>query len=110
MPIFSFTVTQAVYDFTATISTPVTLSLINTQTQVSVTATTATIQVINQIQPVTVSGAQQFNQDLNTYNNVSFATVTVPTIFGFAQQPVYFPTGISSGYFNSLDFQNPNDP
>lgn len=110
MAFSTFTITQVVYDFTATVTTPLTLTLENTQTQVLITATTATIQVINQIQPVTVSGAEQFNQSLNTFDNVSFASLTTPYIYGFAQQPVYFPTGIVSGYFNSMDFQAPGDP
>ena len=110
MSFFSFTVTQVTYDFTATVSTPLTLTLGTTGTNVVVTATTATVQVINQIQPVTVSGAEQYNQSLNTFDNVSFASLTTPYIYGFAQQPVYFPTGIVSGYFNSLDFQVPGEP
>lgn len=111
MPNYSFTITQVVYDFTATVTTPLNLVLNNTETQVLVTATTASIQIINNIQPVTVSsGATTYNQSLNTFDNVSFATLTVPYIYGFAGQPVYFPTGIVSGGFSSADYQNPGDP
>lgn len=111
MPFFSFTITQVTYDFTATVSTPLALTLSNTGTNVIVTATTASIQVINQIQPVSITyGANAFNQSLNTFDNVSFASITTPVIYGLAQQPVNFPSGITAQLFNSLDFQNPNDP
>lgn len=110
MPIFSFTVTQVTYDFTATVTTPLALSLINTQTQVIITATTATVQVTNQIQPITVGGGQTYNQSLNTFDNVSFASVTAGYFYGPAGSPVYFPTGIISGGFSSADFQEPTDP
>jgi hypothetical protein len=112
VPNYSFTITQVVYDFTATVTTPVNLVLNNTETQVLITGTTATIQVINNIQPVSVGAGsgQIFNQNLNTTDNVSFASLTTPYIYGFAQQPVVFPTGIIAGNFSSLDFQNPGDP
>jgi len=110
VPLFSFTVTQVTYDFTATLSIPLALALETTATTVDITQTTSSVQVINQIQPVTVSGTQQFNQSLNTFDNVSFATVTAGYFYGTAGQPVYFPSGIISGQFNSLDFQAPNDP
>jgi hypothetical protein len=111
VPNYSFTITQVVYDFTATVSTPLNLVLNNTETQVLVTATTATIQVVNNIQPVTVAtGATVYNQSLNTFDNVSFASVTTPYVYGFAGQPVNFPTGIVSGGFSSADYQNPGDP
>lgn len=110
MSYYGFTVTQVVYDFTATVTTPLTLALQTTQTSVTITDNTTTVTVINQVQPVTVSGAQQFNQDLNTFDNVSFASVTTPYVYGFAQQPVYFPTGIAAGFYNSIDFGIPGEP
>lgn len=110
MAFVSFTVTQITYNFTATVTTPVQLNLGTTGTNLLVTATTATILVNNTIQPVTVSGVQQFNQELNTFDNVSFASVTTPVIYGFAGAPVNFPTGITAGYFNSIDFVAPGDP
>ena len=111
MPNYSFTITQVVYDFTATVTTPLNLVLNNTETSVVISPNTSTITVINQPQPVTVqTGFQQFNQSLNTFDNVSFATVTAGYFYGTAGQPVYFPSGIISGQFNSLDFQAPNDP
>lgn len=110
MSYYGFTVTQVVYDFTATVTTPLSLALQTTQTSVLITETTTTVSVINQVQPVTVSGAQQFNQSLNTFDNVSFASLTTPIIYGFAQQPVNFPTGIVAGLFNSIDFGLPGDP
>lgn len=111
MAYFNFTITQVTYDFTATVSTPLALTLQASGTNVLVTATTASIQVISQIQPVTVAiGAQTFNQSLNTFDNVSFASITAPVIYGFAQTPVLFPSGIIANAFNSLDFVDPNDP
>ena len=111
MPNYSFTITQVVYDFTATVTTPVNLVLNNTETSVVISPNTSTIQVINTPQPVTVAtGATSYNQSLNTFDNVSFASVTTPYIYGFAGQPVNFPTGIVSGGFSSADFQNPGDP
>lgn len=111
MPNYSFTITQVVYDFTATVTTPLNLVLNNTETSVVISPNTSTITVINQPQPVTVqTGFVQFNQSLNTFDNVSFATLTTPYIYGVAGSAVYFPTGIVSGGFSSADFQNPGDP
>lgn len=111
MPVlFGFTVTQVTYAFTATISTPVSLALFNTNTNVLISENTNTITVSNVIQPVTIAGMANYNQSLNTFDNVSFASVTTPYIYGFAGQPVNFPTGIVSGGFSSADFQNPGDP
>lgn len=94
-----FTVTQVTYNFTATISEPVALTLAETPDTVTVVNQISTITVINTVQPVTISGlgggGAQYNQSLNTTDNVSFASVTTPQIYGSAQQPVYFPTGIS---------------
>jgi hypothetical protein len=107
---FNFTVTQVVNSFTATVSTPLALALTNVPNSVAVTATSATVRVSNAIQPVTVSGATQtFNQSLNTGDNVSFASVTTPEIYGAAGQPVSFPTGINAVnvgtvFTGSLDF------
>jgi hypothetical protein len=94
----SFTVTQITYNFTATVTAPFTVALDTTTTNVLVNQTTATISVINNIQPVTITtggaGSSSFNQNLNTVDNVSFASVTTPAIYGYAGQPVSFPTGI----------------
>lgn len=108
--LYGFTVTQVTYDFTATVTTPLSLALFNTQTSVLITATTATVQVTNQIQPVTIGGYATYNQSLNTFDNVSFASVTAGYFYGPAGSPVYFPTGIISGGFSSADFQEPTDP
>lgn len=97
----TFTVTQVTYNFTATVGTPIALRLAETPDTVNVTNQISTITVINTVQPVTISGiggsggGAPYNQSLNTTDNVSFASVTTPTIYGQAQQPVFFPTGIS---------------
>jgi hypothetical protein len=110
----SFEVTEITYNFTATVSTPLELTLTGTDTHLTVVSpTTATISVINTRQPVTISGigggGGSYNQELNTTDNVSFASVTTPAIYGFAGGPVSFPTGISAANFGtvfsgSLDF------
>jgi hypothetical protein len=98
MSSFSFTVTQVTYNFTATVSNPATLTLADYPENVSVVNNVSTITVINNIQPVTISGiggeGGNFNQSLNTTDNVAFASVTTPNIYGVAQTPVFFPTGI----------------
>jgi hypothetical protein len=109
---FSFTVTQVVNNFTATVSTPLALALTNVPNSVAVTSTSATVFVNNAIQPVTISGggaSQTFNQSLNTTDSVSFANVTTPSIYGTGGAPVSFPTGINAANFGtvfsgSLDF------
>lgn len=112
----SFEVTEVVYNFTATLTTPLELTLTGTDTHLTVVSpTTATISVINTRQPVTINvaggggGGSAYNQSLNTIDNVSFNSVTVPTIYGFAGGPVSFPTGIQAANFGtvfsgSLDF------
>lgn len=97
MPNYVFTVTQDISNFTATIAYPVNLTFNETPDQVQVANVVSTVTVINSVQPITISGAggQTFNQSLNTTNHVAFASVTTPTIYGPAQQPVFFPTGIS---------------
>ena len=100
MSSFTFTVTQVTQNFTATIRYPVNLTLIENPDTVNVANFVSTLTVINTIQPVTISGVgggslNPFNQSLNTGDNVSFASVTTPEIYGYAQQPVQFPTGIS---------------
>ena len=111
MAFSTFTVTEVTYNFTATVTTPLELALVGTATTLVVTNSTATISVINNRQPVTISGSggDSFDQSLNTGDNVSFNSVTTPAIFGFAGQPVSFPTGISAANFGtvfsgSLDF------
>ena len=107
---FSFTVTQVVNNFTATISIPLALALTNVPNSMAVTNTTATVTVNNTIQPVTVSGGSATaNQTVNTFDNVTFASVTTPLIYGPAGQPVEFPTGINATnvgtvFSGSLDF------
>jgi hypothetical protein len=107
---FSFTVTQVVNSFTATVSTPLALALTNVPNSVAVIANSATVSVSNAIQPVTVSGGTpSSNQTTNTFDNVSFASVTTPEIYGLAGQPVSFPTGINAVnvgtvFSGSLDF------
>ena len=98
-----FTVTQVVYNFTATVNTTTNLTLVDTPYTVNVVNSATSISVINNVQPVTISlgggsggGGSSYNQSLNTTDNVAFATLTVPTIYGSAQEPVYFPNGIST--------------
>jgi hypothetical protein len=108
----SFTVTQVTYNFTATVTTPFTVALESTSTRVLVNQSTATNSVINNNQPVTIAtvgSGNSFNQNLNTTDNVSFASVTTPAIYGLAGQPVSFPTGINAAnvgtvFSGSLDF------
>lgn len=112
----SFEVTEVTYNFTATVSTPLELTLTGTDTHLTVVSpNTATISVINTRQPVTITGSggsgggSSYNQELNTTDNVSFNSVTTPAIYGFAGQPVSFPTGIiaaNSGvvFSGGLDF------
>jgi hypothetical protein len=97
MSSFTFEVTQVVYNFTATVANPATVTLAEYPDNVNVVNNVNTITVVNTIQPVTISGFDNgagYNQSLNTTDNVAFATVTTPTIYGAAQLPVYFPTGV----------------
>jgi hypothetical protein len=60
-------------------------------------------------------GGGTYDQSLNRGDNVQFASVTTPQIFGAAQQPVYFPTGISldnlgSNFVGSIDLGAVNIP
>lgn len=100
MPVYNFTATQIVYNFTATIDNPAELVLTDDPTSVNVTNVITTVTVINTVQPITVDSGggagQDYNQSLNTTDNVAFATVTTPVIYGAASQPVSFPTGISA--------------
>jgi len=106
---FAFTVTQVVNSFTATITTPLSLALTNTPDSVAITNNTATVVINNNIQPVTVSGGQtQFNQSLNTTDNVSFASVSTPRVYGYAGGPVAFPNGISVASYG-VEFAGPLD-
>jgi hypothetical protein len=101
----NFTITEVTYNFTATVSKPLELALVGTDTKVIVTNSTATISVINNRQPVTISGiggATSFDQSLNTSDNVSFASVTTPLIYGPAGGPVSFPNGISAANFGTV--------
>lgn len=105
----SFEVTEITYNFTATVTTPLELTLTSTDTHLTVISpSTSTITVINTRQPVTIagtggsSGGSSYNQELNTTDNVSFASVTTPSIYGFAGQPVTFPTGIIAANFGTV--------
>jgi len=103
MSVYNFTATQQTYNFTATVTNPANLTLAMTPDQVTITDVVTTITVINNVSPVSVSSGigQFFNQNLNTTDNVQFATLTVPTIYGVAQQPVLFPTGLSAANFGT---------
>lgn len=105
MAVYNFTATQIVYNFTATVDNPAQLTLTDDPTTVNVTNVVSTVTVINSIQPVTVSdgsGGASFNQSLNTTDNVAFASVTTPVIYGLAQQPVSFPTGIDAANYGTV--------
>jgi len=105
MAVYNFTATQVVYNFTATIDNPAQLTLTDDPTTVNVTNYVSTITVVNNIQPVTISsggGGEGYNQSLNTTDNVAFASVTTPLIYGPAQQPVFFPNGISAANFGTV--------
>ena len=108
---FAFTVTQVTYNFTATITSPLSLALTNTPDSVLIANTTATVSVVNNTQPVTVSGfgTSNYNQSLNTSDNVSFNSIATANIYGAGSQPVTFPNGISvpnagTVFINSIDF------
>jgi hypothetical protein len=94
MSSYSFTVTEVVYNFTATVANPAEVVLAEYPDDVKITTQLTTITVVNSVQPITITGLGGYNQDLNTFNNVAFATVTTPEIYGSAQNPVYFPTGL----------------
>lgn len=104
MSTYNFTATQIVYNFTATVNNPAELTLTDNPEQVNIVNVVNTLTVINTVQPVTVTGSagQSYNQSLNTTDNVAFNTLTVPTIYGVAQQPVSFPTGISTINYGSI--------
>ena len=102
MSLNNFTVTQVIYNFTATQNFPVTLTLNETPSAIRVYNTTTAVAVNNTIQPVTViagggGGGATYNQSLNTTDNVSFASVTTPSIYGVGQTPVNFPSGVNLG-------------
>jgi hypothetical protein len=108
---FAFTVTQVTYNFTATITTPLSLALTNTPDSVLIYQTTASVRVVNSIQPITVSGfgTSNYNQSLNTFDNVSFNSIGTGNIFGAGGQPVTFPNGINvpnagTVFINTIDF------
>ena len=108
---FAFTVTQVTYNFTATITTPLSLALTNTPDSIAISNTTATVSVVNSIQPITVSGfgTSNYNQSLNTFDNVSFSSVATSNLYGVGGQPVIFPNGINvpnagTVFINTIDF------
>jgi len=97
----TFTITQVTYNFTATISNIANVTLNDTTNVVNVTNHSTSINLNNSMPTVTVStqgiGAGSFyNQSLNTTDNVTFNTVTTPTIFGLGGLPVSFPNGLST--------------
>jgi hypothetical protein len=101
---YSFTVTQAVSNFTATLTIPLNLALTNVPNTVRVTETSNQITVNNVIQPVTIlgGGAANYNQSLNSGDNVSFASVRTTAIYGTGNQPVAFPNGVDIANFGLL--------
>lgn len=101
---FSFTVTQTVSNFTATLTTPLNLALTNVPNTVRVSGLSNQVTVNNVIQPVTIQGSfgAVYNQSLNTGDNVSFATMRTTAIFGTGNQPVEFPNGIDVANFGLL--------
>jgi hypothetical protein len=106
MSSYTFTVTQVTQNFTATVRYPVNLTLSENPDTVNVANFVNTLTVVNNVQPVTISGAggtigNPFNQSLNTGDNVTFDTLTVSEIYGPAQTPVYFPNGISVQNFGT---------
>lgn len=107
--LYSFTVTEVTYNFTATMTIPLELALDTTSNTINVSDTTAQVNVVNTRPAVTVSGGSSFNQSLNSGDNVSFASVTTPTIYGTGGAPVVFPNGFSAPnlgtvFINSIDF------
>jgi len=99
---FNFTVTQVTQNFTATLTNPINLTFTEDPDTVNIVNQITTVTVVNNIQPVTISGVGGgsgggvgYNQSLNTTDNVAFASVTTPAIYGPAQNPVLFPNGIS---------------
>lgn len=95
MSTYNFTVTEIVYGFTATIATPVELTLTETPDQISVINALTTVTTTSTVQQIIVTGAgsgQSFNQSLNTTDDVTFASVTTHAVYGMS--PVTFPTGI----------------
>ena len=94
MSSYTFTVTEVVYNFTATVANPAEVVLADYPDDVTITTQLTTITVVNSVQPITITGFGSYNQSLNTTDNVAFASVTTPEIYGVAQTPVYFPTGI----------------
>lgn len=107
---YNFTVTQYVSNFTATVTTPLSLALTNTPDSVAIYKTTATVSVVNNIRPVTINGgATNYNQSLNTTDNVSFNSLATANIYGAGGQPVTFPNGINvpnvgTVFINTIDF------
>ena len=96
MASYTFTVTEIVYGFTATVATAVDLTLTETPDEVLVTQNISTITQTSTVQTVIVTGAgsgQSFNQSLNTTDDVTFNSVTTNNIFGTT--PITFSAGIS---------------
>jgi len=100
---YSFTATQEVYNFTATVSNPATLTLAEYPENVDVVNVVNTVTVTNVYQPVIVNaaGGAVYNQNLNTTNEVAFQSVTTPTLNGGGTTPIYFQTGISTQNFGT---------
>jgi hypothetical protein len=104
----TFDVTEVTYNFTATVTTPIELTLTGTDTHLTVvSATTASISVINTRAPISISdgsvgGGSSYNQTLNTTDSVLFNSLTTPSIYGYAGAPVSFPTGINATNFGTV--------
>lgn len=106
MSSYSFTATQEVYSFTATVSNPAALTLAEYPEDVSIINVTNTVTVTSVYQPVYVNGSGSgqgvaYNQSLNTTDEVTFQTVTTPTLNGGGTTPIYFETGISTQNFGT---------
>lgn len=116
---YSFTATQEVYNFTATVSNPATLTLAEYPENVDVVNVVNTVTVTNVYQPIFVDtgnggGGVAYNQSLNTGDEVEFQAVTTPTLNGGGTTPIYFETGISlqnfgTTFIGSVDFGNLNN-
>lgn len=96
MSSYTFTVTQTVQGFTATIAQAAELTLTDLPDTVNVTATNIIVTATSTVNQITVLGAgqgQSFNQSLNTTDDVEFNSVTTNNIYG--TEPITFGAGIS---------------
>lgn len=108
MSTYSFTATQEVYSFTATVSNPAALTLAEYPEDVSIVNVTNTVTVTNVYQPVIVAAASgaNYDQNLNTTNEVAFQSVTTPVLNGGVNTPIYFQTGIDTTNYGTTFIGN----